>query len=409
MAGARDADKGIELSSQDKRSFHWELWLRFLSYLELEHDPFLKSIKPIHHPKLGVAFAKAYRAGEFQTKGNSPDGQGVKGGTVKAALGNISQTFRANECPDPFKGQDGQLHYLLQHQLKAYEKLDPKAKGQKAVPASVIRKVIESASTPLDEHIADLIGAAYFFACRSCEYSETSGDRKTNIIEVGNLQFFKGKRELDHSDPLLEFADVVAVTFVLQKNNTKYETINQQATKDPGGLCPVQRWARIVQRVRSYTASDASTPVNLFCDFTKINPKTMTPGAYHRVTAKNIETALRNAARLIGRDNLGFDPEELGTHSLRSGAAMAMFLTGTPVYVIMLIGRWSSDAFLRYIRPQVQDFTAGVSRNMIRTDFYTTPDVNIEDPKMCNHRDNFRGRGVCGLSAAAYPQFSLFH
>ena len=33
---------------------------------------------------------------------------------------------------------------------------------------------------------------------------------------------------------------------------------------------------------------------------------------------------------------------------------MAMYLGDCPVYSIMMIGRWSSDAFLRYIRKQVE-------------------------------------------------------
>jgi hypothetical protein len=46
---------------------------------------------------------------------------------------------------------------------------------------------------------------------------------------------------------------------------------------------------------------------------------------------------------------LGFKPHEVGVHSLQSGAAMEMYLGEIPVYTIMLIGRWSSDAFLHYI------------------------------------------------------------
>ena len=36
---------------------------------------------------------------------------------------------------------------------------------------------------------------------------------------------------------------------------------------------------------------------------------------------------------------------------------MDVFLGECPVYTIMLIGRWSSDAFLRYIRKQVEQFS----------------------------------------------------
>jgi len=49
----------------------------------------------------------------------------------------------------------------------------------------------------------------------------------------------------------------------------------------------------------------------------------------------------------LGNATLGFSAEEIGTHSNGSGGAMGMFLAGTPVYMIMLMGRWSSDAFMR--------------------------------------------------------------
>ena len=44
---------------------------------------------------------------------------------------------------------------------------------------------------------------------------------------------------------------------------------------------------------------------------------------------------------------------------------MEMYLAGVPVYTIMLIGRWSSDAFLRYIRKQVEQFSKHVAKQMI--------------------------------------------
>ena len=49
---------------------------------------------------------------------------------------------------------------------------------------------------------------------------------------------------------------------------------------------------------------------------------------------------------------------------------MAMYMANVPVYTIMLIGRWCSNAFLVYLRKQVKEFTAGVSRLMTLTDTY---------------------------------------
>ena len=44
---------------------------------------------------------------------------------------------------------------------------------------------------------------------------------------------------------------------------------------------------------------------------------------------------------------------------------MAMYLGGVPVFAIQIIGRWSSDAFMRYIRKQVEEFTFDVSARML--------------------------------------------
>ena len=71
----------------------------------------------------------------------------------------------------------------------------------------------------------------------------------------------------------------------------------------------------------------------------------------------------------------GYRPAEIGTHSIRSGAAMALFLAQTSVLKIMILGRWSSAAFLRYIRPQVMGWTAGMATAML-----TNPDFRHVDP-----------------------------
>mmetsp|Transcript_28009 Transcript_28009/g.50719 ORF Transcript_28009/g.50719 Transcript_28009/m.50719 type:complete len:105 (-) Transcript_28009:359-673(-) len=104
----------------------------------------------------------------------------------------------------------------------------------------------------------------------------------------------------------------------------------------------------------------------------------------------------------------------MGTHSIRSGAAMAMHLANVPVYTIMLVGRWSSDAFLRYIRKQVQEFSVGISNRMIALpDFFTIPDrVRPEDPQVPGNINNFSGRSNIGSGThrwAQLPSFALPH
>ena len=108
--------------------------------------------------------------------------------------------------------------------------------------------------------------------------------------------------------------------------------------------------------------------------------------------------------------------EEVGTHSVRSGAAMAMYLGECPVYTIMMIGRWSSDAFLRYIRKQIEQFSHNVSCKMLKFETHRhVPDpkrISHMDPRQRNHKDNAETRKNIGgdLSRRVQlPAFSLFN
>ncbi len=83
------------------------------------------------------------------------------------------------------------------------------------------------------------------------------------------------------------------------------------------------------------------------------------------IVSSQVLMRLRTAAQSVGSATLGFKPKETGTHSLRSGAAIEMYMAGVPVYTIMLIGRWSSDAFLHYIRKQVEQFLHHEAKQML--------------------------------------------
>ena len=92
---------------------------------------------------------------------------------------------------------------------------------------------------------------------------------------------------------------------------------------------------------------------------------------------------LRGFISGVDYKGLGLDPKCIRLHSLCLLAAMAMYLNGVPVYTIMLLGRWSSDAFLRYIRKQVESFGSGVSSKMIVTSrfLHVFHSTNLEDPR----------------------------
>jgi hypothetical protein len=74
---------------------------------------------------------------------------------------------------------------------------------------------------------------------------------------------------------------------------------------------------------------------------------------------------LQDAVSAIGEIKLVIKKEDVGTHMIRLDAAMAMYLRECPVFMIMLIGCWSSDAFLRYICKQVMEFSQNVAKKML--------------------------------------------
>jgi hypothetical protein len=290
--------------------------------------------------------------------------------------------------------------------LKGYTNQDPTKKLQKALTPRILRELTAINSTSLDEAINQLTRGAFFFAMRSCEYLKVadSEKRRTKILLVRNLRFFQIRVQLHHGDPNLHLADSVSITFEFQKNDERDVTITMHRTGD-SVLCPVIAWSNIVRRIRTLPDTSDESPV---CTYQTAS------GTTGLVTSKQVLHRIRDRVRAIGKDVLGFEAGEVGTHSIRSAAAMAMYLANVPVYTIMLIGRWSSDAFLHYIHRQVQEFSAGVSRRMILSDdFFTIPEsTHREDPRSRHHRDNFSARSHLGLDAqrlSTQPTFALHY
>ena len=57
------------------------------------------------------------------------------------------------------------------------------------------------------------------------------------------------------------------------------------------------------------------------------------------ITSDHVRQVLRGVAALFGEGRLRFKISDIGTHSIRSGTAISMYLDNVPVYTIMIIGR----------------------------------------------------------------------
>ena len=81
-------------------------------------------------------------------------------------------------------------------------------------------------------------------------------------------------------------------------------------------------------------------------------------------SAKMIRTAVRKAVRDLGLRRQGIKAEDVGSHSLRAGGAMAMKLNGCDMVQIMKAGRWTSLTFLTYIHNQIAHLGANIGQRM---------------------------------------------
>ena len=228
----------------------------------------------------------------------------------------------------------------------------------------------ENALTELDKAISLLCTGAMFFCMRSCEYSKVPSpeDRKTKLLCVRNIRFFHNQKLLDHQADKMEQATLISITFEDQKNRERNQTINLHRSKDPL-LCPVRAWSATIRRIWSYKGSSRDSPVNSF----------MIKGKNYRITNNNITKALRSAVDQMTNFDLGFDSKEVGTHSIRSGGAMALCLAKTDVYMVMIIGRWKSDSFMKYIRKQIEQFSAGLTDKMIEAEHFNHVPKEVRD------------------------------
>jgi hypothetical protein len=294
--------------------------------------------------------------------------------------------------------------------LKAFDNADPPPQRQKAITPKLLRKLFKllavdtkNTATTAHAHTADLILGAFFFAMRSCEYTKTAQKGRTKRARMGCIVFRTGSRRvLSLSDPkLLHSAEYVTIVFEDQKNGKKMDARTQRRSGHKI-LCPVLRWGSAVQRIIA-TIPDWTEHTTL-CSVA-LNGKIL------EISNAFVRTLLRHTCYVFGGfDTFGFHPHEIGNRSIRSGAAMSLFLMDHSPAKIMILGRWASDAFLVYIRPQVLEWTHNMSWDMIHLDSFFDADhqdlVGADDPRTRKRlKASFNGRD----NVVTIPKFYIHH
>ena len=284
--------------------------------------------------------------------------------------------------PDPrLQARTGKLHPILEAFLHSLEREDDPTSRSYPVNTTILRQLTKVLDLQheelgyLQQHTIHLIVIAFFWllrpaeylhspdaesrsqAFRLCDVTFTVRDKVVSALEV-SLHDENG--ELMDEDTFVSLIQCASLTFSDQKNAVKGEQVSQLPTSDPL-LCPNKALGHIVYHLRTHNAPPA-TPLSQFYND---HPK---HAKWSAIKPTFVTHALRHAAYAV-QESTGIDPNLISARSLRPGGATALLCANVDKDAIMLLGRWKSDAMLRYLR--IQAMTPGFSQRMLSAGNYT--------------------------------------
>ena len=124
-------------------------------------------------------------------------------------------------------------------------------------------------------------------------------------------------------------------------------------------MCPVRAVCRHIQHLCTHGAPPTAPLANVF-----------TSGAWAKITPIHITTILCNAVSFLGPE-LGFLPSDVSARCLRAAGATALLNAKVDGDVIKLLGRWHSDAMLRYLHLQAAPIMKDYARLMLTGGSFT--------------------------------------
>ncbi|KAI2503570.1 hypothetical protein MHU86_10857 [Fragilaria crotonensis] len=369
-------------SSNESYDRTWRRWRGYCNHVGYPTDTCLTLLSDNERELFLRAFLNFYRTSNWNSDGR-PTGtrrEPVVASTLRQATSNLASAFRNNIGISPLHlPGTSNIRPIFRSWFQACENGDPPKRKQRAITPQLLRSMYKEAGgastsrqCPTGLVIAEIAIVAYFYAMRSCEITSTTSPGRTKITRLRGVVFRDAThREIPHASSRVGGASRVTVTFENQKNGLKMDRRTQERTGDPV-MCPVTQLASLIRRIlKADPQAGPDTPVSTVWE----------GGTTRLVTSDELRRQLRSSCtRGGGAKTFGYGADDIGTRSIRSGAAMGLFLMNHPVAKIMILGRWSSDAFLDYIRPQVLEWTNQMSRDMINNNsFFDATDARRSD------------------------------
>lgn len=333
----------------------WDIWITFCN--EHRVDPYLEEVAdPI---PFFLVFAVRYRDGTI-----SKSGRAVRSGSVDDVLRNIGQEMALLGKPDRRLVGPNKLDLRLSRLLLGFSKADPPPDRVQPVPTQVLAQLfVLDNNKPFDRAISDLSTLGFYFLCRPGEaIAPTDADSDAAPFRLCDVEFLINNTFYwGHHVPvnMLPLAEAVRLVYTTQKNSNRGDKVGLNRAGDPL-ICPVQAAARRVQHLRAANAP-STTPIY------------MVQQGQHRtlpIYARHVTAALRAAAATV-RSVTGIDPDRLSARSLRPGGATALLCADVDHDKIKLLGRWKSDAMIRYLHVQAVPAMRTLAQRMLAAGNFT--------------------------------------
>ena len=233
------------------------------------------------------------------------------------------------------------------------------------IPEYISRCARGVAATPQDHAVGDLVLIAFYYLLRVGEYTikgSNNSTKRTVQFKMNDVTFFWKDptgtlRQLSRSAPDADIMSAHSATLKLdnQKNGWKGDCIHQEHNGETVH-CPVRALGRRYVHIRVHT-TDSTAPISTYF----LAHKRCT------ITDANIRACLKHAAAALDYPSKkGIPIDRIDTHSLRSGGANALALSGFSDREIQKMGRWRSATFKEYIREELSCYAHGMSRKMKR-------------------------------------------
>lgn len=232
------------------------------------------------------------------------------------------------------------------------------------IPEYIALCSLRPTATELEKAKADLILIAFYYLLRVGEYTvkhSRNSTKRTVQFRFQDITFFKTDtknniRQLPRSAPECDILSADSATLKLdnQKNGWKGVCIHHESNGDDF-LCPVKALGRRYVHLLAHSA-----PKTTF--LSAVYGHSTLPS---HVTDNDIRSALKLAGVALDYPSRkGIPIDRIDTHSLRSGGANALALSGYSDTEIQKMGRWRSATFKEYIREELHIFSIGMSRSM---------------------------------------------